>query len=142
MCYAPLHDVPCTAVRAAIRLAKEAGADMVKLDGASDFPDAVHAIARTGIPVFAQFGITPQTALRHGIAYSAASKPGAQASAEATSRLVQEAKQLYVDAIAAARRFIYIENQYLTAHSVGDAMEKSLRAEHGPEIVIVSPNGR
>ena len=44
-----------SAVRAAIRIVEEAGADMVKLDGAADFPDAVTAIMRAGIPVFAQF---------------------------------------------------------------------------------------
>ena len=49
---------------------KEAGADMVKLDGAAEFPEAVSAIARAGIPVFAQFGITPQTAAHYGIQYS------------------------------------------------------------------------
>ena len=54
------------AVRAAIRLVKKGGADMVKLDGAADFPDAVRAIIRAGIPVFVQFGITPQTAQRFG----------------------------------------------------------------------------
>src|SRR5579872_6528602 len=74
-----------SAVRAAIVLVKEAGADMVKLDGAADFPDAVRAIARAGIPVFAQFGITPQTALRYGVSYSAASKAGAQVPAETTA---------------------------------------------------------
>jgi len=52
------------------------------------------AIARAGIPVFAQFGITPQTALRYGLPYSADSKPAAQAPAEATARLVDEAKRL------------------------------------------------
>jgi 3-methyl-2-oxobutanoate hydroxymethyltransferase len=54
------------AVATAVRLAKEAGVDMVKLDGAEDYPDAVEAVTRAGIPVFAQFGITPQTALRYG----------------------------------------------------------------------------
>ena len=44
--------------------------DMIKLDGAADFPEAVRAIARAGIPVFAQLGITPQTALQHGISYN------------------------------------------------------------------------
>ena len=51
-------------MRAAIRFVKEAGVDMVKLDGASDHLDAVTAVTRAGIPVFAQFGITPQTALQ------------------------------------------------------------------------------
>src|SRR5687768_14557981 len=57
------------AVRAAIRFVKEAGVDMVKLDAASDYLDAVEAVTRAGIPVFAQFGITPQPALRYGVEY-------------------------------------------------------------------------
>ena len=52
-------------------MAKEAGADLVKIDGAADFPEAVSAVARAGVPVWAQFGITPQTALRHGVGYQA-----------------------------------------------------------------------
>ena len=38
----------------------------MKLDGASSFPDAVRAVIRAGIPVWAQFGITPHTALQYG----------------------------------------------------------------------------
>ena len=92
--FGPLEEGTGSAVRAAIVLVKDAGADMIKLDGAADFPDSVRSIARAGIPVFAQFGITPQTALRFGIPYSAASKPGAQAPAEMTAKLVEEAKRL------------------------------------------------
>jgi 3-methyl-2-oxobutanoate hydroxymethyltransferase len=92
--FGPLQEGVGSAVRAAIRLVKEAGADMVKLDGAADFPDAVRAIARAGIPVFAQFGITPQTALRYGIAYGAMSQASAHVAAEATAKLVDEAKLL------------------------------------------------
>jgi 3-methyl-2-oxobutanoate hydroxymethyltransferase len=92
--FGPLQQGTESAVRAAILLVKEGGADMVKLDGAADFPDAVRAIARGGIPVFAQFGVTPQTALRYGVPYSAAGKPGAQPPAEATARLVDEARRL------------------------------------------------
>jgi len=44
--------------------------------------------------VFAQFGLTPQTALKFGIPYSAQSLPDAQATSEMTARLVGEAKQL------------------------------------------------
>ena len=92
--FGPLQEGTESAVRAAILLVKEAGADMVKFDGAADFPDAVRAIARAGIPVFAQFGITPQTALRYGIPYSAASKSSAQVPAEMTAKLVEQAKRL------------------------------------------------
>jgi len=44
--------------------------------------------------VFAQFGLTPQTAEKFGIPYSAQNSAAAQASAEAASRLVDEAKML------------------------------------------------
>jgi 3-methyl-2-oxobutanoate hydroxymethyltransferase len=92
--YGPLQQGSASALRAAIRLVKEAGADMIKLDGAADFPESVEALVRAGIPVFAQFGITPQTALRYGIAYGAASAPGAQVPPEMTTRLLEEAKRL------------------------------------------------
>lgn len=92
--YGPLQQGTDSAVAAAIRLVKEAGADMVKLDGAADFPEAVTAIARAGIPVFAQFGLTPQTALSYGIAYSAQSGADAVAAPGMTERLVADAKRL------------------------------------------------
>jgi 3-methyl-2-oxobutanoate hydroxymethyltransferase len=92
--YGPLQEGTASAVRAAIRLVKEAGADMVKLDGAADFPEAVSAVARAGIPVFAQLGITPQTALRYGVEYAAMSRPGAEVPEELASELVAEAKRL------------------------------------------------
>lgn len=62
--FGPLQAGPDAALRAAHRLVEEGGADLVKLDGAADFPDAVAAVARAGIPVFAQFGETPQTGER------------------------------------------------------------------------------
>ena len=92
--FGPLQEGTEVAVRAAIRMVKEAGADMIKLDGAAQFPEAVRAIARAGIPVFAQFGITPQTALHYGIKYSAAASASAQVRPEMTQRLVAEAKLL------------------------------------------------
>jgi 3-methyl-2-oxobutanoate hydroxymethyltransferase len=92
--FGPLQEGVDSAVKAAIRLVKEGGADMIKLDGAADFPDAVRALVRAGIPVFAQFGITPQTALQYGIPYGAQSAPGAQAPPEMTAKLVEEAKRL------------------------------------------------
>src|SRR5882762_8705185 len=88
--FGPLQEGTDAALRAAILMVKEAGADMIKLDGASQFPDAVRAISRAGIPVFAQFGITPQTALQqYGIPYSAASKPSAQVPPDLTTKLVE-----------------------------------------------------
>jgi 3-methyl-2-oxobutanoate hydroxymethyltransferase len=92
--FGPLQEGTAAAVSSAIRLVKEAGIDMLKLDGAADFPETVHAIARAGIPVFAQFGITPQTALQYGIPYSAANQPGAQVTDDMIERLIKEAKRL------------------------------------------------
>ena len=92
--FGPLQEGADSALKAAILLAKEGGADMVKLDGAADFPDAVRAIARAGIPVFAQFGITPQTAVQYGIAPGAATKPLTQVPDGMTAKFVKEAKRL------------------------------------------------
>jgi len=92
--FGPLQEGTDSAVKAAIRLVKEAGADIIKLDGAADFPDAVRAIARAGIPVFAQFGLTPQTALALGMQYSAMNKPGAELAADMAAKMVDEAKRL------------------------------------------------
>lgn len=92
--FGPLQEGVDVALKAAVRLVKEGGADMVKLDAAAEFPEAVTALTRAGIPVFAQFGLTPQTALKHGVPYSAQNASGAQATAEMTASLVDEAKRL------------------------------------------------
>jgi 3-methyl-2-oxobutanoate hydroxymethyltransferase len=92
--YGPLQEGTGSAVRAAIRFVKEAGVDMVKLDGASDFLDSVEAVTRAGIPVFAQFGITPQTALRYGVEYNAIPSSADQVPVEMKDALVAEAKRL------------------------------------------------
>ena len=92
--FGPLQEGSAAALRAAIRFVKEAGVDMVKLDGAADYPDAVEAISRAGIPVFAQFGITPQTALKHGIDYKRTLQPGVELPAALTEQMVAEARRL------------------------------------------------
>jgi 3-methyl-2-oxobutanoate hydroxymethyltransferase len=92
--YGPAQESPDAALRAARRLVAEGGADMIKVDAAADFPDAVRALVGADIPVFAQFGLTPQTAQNFGIPYSAQNSPQAQATAEAAARLVEEAKML------------------------------------------------
>jgi 3-methyl-2-oxobutanoate hydroxymethyltransferase len=59
--YGPLQEGPDAAVKAATRLVQEGGTDLVKLDAAAEHPDAVRAVAGAGIPVWAQFGVTPHT---------------------------------------------------------------------------------
>jgi len=92
--FGPLQEGLDSVLRAAVRLVKEGGADMLKLDAAAEFPDVVRAITRAGIPVFAQFGLTPQTALKYGVPYSAQNAAGAQATQEMTQQLVDDAKRL------------------------------------------------
>lgn|SRR5450759_4370607 len=88
--FGPLQEGPESAVRAAISLVKEGGADIVKLDGASAFPEGVRAITRAGIPVWAQFGITPHTALQYGGMANA----GPELATQMKDRLMEEARLL------------------------------------------------
>lgn len=88
--FGPLQEGTDAAVRAGIRLVKEGGADLVKLDGASSYPDAVRAVIRAGIPVWAQFGITPHTALRYG----GMAEAGPELSTRLKDRLLAEAHVL------------------------------------------------
>lgn len=85
--FGPLQEGPVAAVRAARRLVDEGGADMLKLDAAAHFPDATRAIVETGIPVWAQFGITPHTAA----SYDTKSKGLADMAAELSDQFVREA---------------------------------------------------
>src|SRR5690606_18907948 len=52
---------------------------------------------------------------------------------------VTEIERLYRDGIAAAVKAIYIENQYLTSHSIGQALAQRLAQDDGPQVVIVLP---
>lgn len=102
--FGPLQEGVDSAVRAAIRFVKEAGVDLVKLDAAADHLDAVEAVTRAGIPVFAQFGITPQTALRYGVEYNAIPTAEDTVPIDLQDELVTEAKRLE-DAGAALLNF-------------------------------------
>ena len=50
----------------------------------------------------------------------------------------REVEALYLDMIARAKRYIYIENQYFTAHKIGEALKARLQEPGGPEIVVVT----
>jgi 3-methyl-2-oxobutanoate hydroxymethyltransferase len=92
--YGPAQEGTASALAAAHRLVEEGGADMVKVDAAADFPDAVRAIVRAGIPVFAHMGITPQTASKHGIDYATMLKGRTEVPAAMTEQLIAEARLL------------------------------------------------
>ena len=52
---------------------------------------------------------------------------------------VREVERLYLDSIRAARRSLYIENQYVTSTAIQEALAARLEEADGPEVVIVSP---
>ncbi len=52
---------------------------------------------------------------------------------------IREVEALHVQAIRAAQRSIYIENQYLTAARIAEVLAERLREADGPEVVIVTP---
>jgi phosphatidylserine/phosphatidylglycerophosphate/cardiolipin synthase-like enzyme len=52
---------------------------------------------------------------------------------------VREVEALYLASIAAARRWIYAENQYLTSEAIVGAFARRLQEPDGPEIVVVGP---
>jgi phosphatidylserine/phosphatidylglycerophosphate/cardiolipin synthase-like enzyme len=52
---------------------------------------------------------------------------------------VHEIETLYLDMIAAAKRFIYFENQYLTSAKLAAAIAARMEESDPPEIVLVMP---
>lgn len=52
---------------------------------------------------------------------------------------VREIEALYLDMIAAAQRFIYMENQYLTSGKIAAAIARRMEEANPPDIVLVMP---
>ncbi len=52
---------------------------------------------------------------------------------------IHEIETLYLDMIAAAKRFIYFENQYFTSAKIAAAIAKRLAEPNPPEFVLVMP---
>jgi 3-methyl-2-oxobutanoate hydroxymethyltransferase len=75
------------AVASSIRMVKEGGADVVKLEGAGRMVSRVRAIAESNIGVMGHVGLTPQSATKLG-------------GFKAQGRTADAAKRLYDDALA------------------------------------------
>jgi 3-methyl-2-oxobutanoate hydroxymethyltransferase len=75
------------AVRNAMRLVKEAGAQAVKIEGAGPMLPRARAIVGAGVPLMGHIGLTPQTATALG-------------GYKAQGRTAAKARQLYTDALA------------------------------------------
>ncbi|MGR3504681.1 MAG: phospholipase D-like domain-containing protein [Paracoccaceae bacterium] len=52
---------------------------------------------------------------------------------------IYEIEALYLDAIAAARRCIYIESQYFASRKLVKALTARLREDDSPEIIVINP---
>ncbi|MBA3942240.1 MAG: phospholipase [Sphingopyxis sp.] len=52
---------------------------------------------------------------------------------------IREIERLYLDMIAAAKRFIYFENQYFTCGKIAAAIAERLNEDDPPEFVMVMP---
>ncbi|WP_454621975.1 phospholipase D-like domain-containing protein [Bradyrhizobium cenepequi] len=59
-------------------------------------------------------------------------------SGSGSGQQVEEIRHLYIDAIRAAKRLLYLENQYFSSSALGSALTERLRIENAPEIVVVS----
>jgi phosphatidylserine/phosphatidylglycerophosphate/cardiolipin synthase-like enzyme len=53
---------------------------------------------------------------------------------------VQEGERLHLAAIGAARRLIFLENQYLTSPVIVEALAQRLKEADGPEIITIGPS--
>lgn len=88
MPYGSYHTGEDEAVRNALRLVKEAGAEAVKLEGGADRAELVERLTRAEIPVVGHLGLTPQSVNRMG-GYKVQGQTG-----EAAARLLADAAAL------------------------------------------------
>jgi len=76
------------AVRAAIRIIKESGADSIKMEGGEEIIGAVQRIVNAGIPVMGHLGLMPQSINKYGT-YALRAKNDVEA-----TKLISDAKLL------------------------------------------------
>jgi 3-methyl-2-oxobutanoate hydroxymethyltransferase len=88
MPYGTYHTGPDDAVRAALRLVKEGGAEAVKLEGGRNRAEVIRRLVGEEIPVMGHIGLTPQSLNRLG-SYRLQAK-----TADAARALVEDAKIL------------------------------------------------
>lgn len=127
--YRPFHDVqaiitgePAAHLRELVntRWKNATGKPLPDLDPARDsaaiWPDGVNTRSMNALAAIARTWVQPES-----------------------GRDIREVRQLYLDTIATASRYIYIENQYFTSPDIADALAERLRDPSSPEIAIVMP---
>jgi phospholipase D1/2 len=129
--YAPYHDVQAAVDGEAARCLGELARERWLRAGGTLEPSETHESCATERDVWPRSLRPDLRRVQVAIARSEPAYDGRPG--------VREIERLYLDAIAAARRSIYIENQYLSSRAIGDALCTSLAARRGPEIAIVSP---
>src|SRR6266404_5011274 len=60
------HASSADAINSAMRMLKEGGTDVVKLEGGEDFAPVAEAVVKAGVPVMAHIGLTPQLVSKLG----------------------------------------------------------------------------
>lgn len=76
------------AIRSAVRIMKESGADSVKMEGGEEIIESVRGIINAGVPVMGHLGLMPQSINQYG-SYALRAKEDAEA-----KKLIHDAKLL------------------------------------------------
>ena len=92
------------AVKNAMRLVAEGGAEAVKLEGGADFAEVIRRIVRAGVPVMGHLGLTPQSVHKLGgyVVQGRSEEKAAQLIADAKAIEAAGCYSLVLEAIPAA----------------------------------------
>ena len=81
----------------------------------------------------------PQTKIRFDLSYPFLNNTLGSLSRTDPQIGAFEIEKLYIQAIRRAKKFIYIENQYLSCLPIAEELAKRLKEEEGPEVIIILP---
>jgi phosphatidylserine/phosphatidylglycerophosphate/cardiolipin synthase-like enzyme/uncharacterized membrane protein YdjX (TVP38/TMEM64 family) len=125
--YGPFHDVHAVVDGGVARALGELVRERWRRAGGTDAPSAVRRPLHDPWPPSCSVDVADVDVAIARTEPAWAGEPG-----------VGELRQLHLDAIAAARRTIFLENQYFTSRAIADALSARLADPRGPEVVLVS----
>jgi phospholipase D1/2 len=126
--YPPFHDVQMAVEGEAARALGELARERWRAAADTAPPAVSRREGRTLWPASIEADFTDVTI---GVARTMPSYAGREE--------IREVERLYLESIRAAERFIYIENQYLSSHLIGQALAKRLEEPDGPVVVVIGP---